>query len=429
MIVLSNVFKLKTSLVWEERIKSLSFSKKKLVIVDEEQIVREFIFIVIGGKNRKKFKVTGYSKYFFKELTNSRIETIEFHAKIIISFLNYIFFDEGNKSKIKSIAQLTVDHGNEFLKEYGTGRLGGKTKTKVTVEKAEQILNRFYMFLVKECKDLKYISPSDFRINNTTNLSKKWNQNRNSVAYRSVFTVLYPDRTPPRRIKYISGYVLSELIATAGDMYPHLKLAICLQAFGGLRRGEVCNVTKDKIRYSLVGKELGWFMVNLKEITQIRSDLLSTGEIKRRRIQPIHPVFLSYFKKIYDEHLKLIQDIENPYGALFLNNRMEAMTANSYEQKFKNIIKVLIERLVNSGNPSLLSEANVLMSGRVNTHVLRHYFTQFISELETTRLPTEIAYWRGDVSLDSAIVYLTQNPAIDEKIKEIQRNIYNEFVL
>ncbi|NTZ19427.1 site-specific integrase [Paenibacillus sp. JMULE4] len=253
-------------------------------------------------------------------------------------------------------------------------------------------------------------------------------QTRTGYIY-TLFQVDYSSITasPPERIKSISSFVFSELLTLCDIHYPQLKLALCLQAFAGLRRGEVCNVSQDKIQYSMYGLDIGWFSINLKEVTQLRTDGIITGGIKKRRIQPVHPVFLSMFQEIYNQHLKLIEHVKNPFGALFLNRYGEAMTSQDYENKFTRLVKLLIERLLNNGDFLSLSEANLLMSGRMNTHVLRHFFTQFISELEQTRSPVEIAYWRGDSSLETAIIYLSHHPLIDDKISFIQKKVYEDL--
>ena len=104
------------------------------------------------------------------------------------------------------------------------------------------------------------------------------------------------------------------------------------------------------------------------------------------------------------------------------------MLDSSYETFFKNIVDLVLEKLCKRGDFKSASEAKLLMSGRVGTHILRHFFTQFIAELETTRSPIEVAYWRGDGSLDSAIAYFAQHPVIDEKIKKIQEKVFDKIV-
>lgn len=410
-----------------EQLKNYRFGKRKLTLIDEDGIQEEYMFIVMENKQQYQMIVTGYSKYIIYKLVNERIETQDFHAKVIISFLNYVFFDIEKKNRIINISELTVEHGNFYLRDYSIGKIGSKKKTKETIIKVEEILNKFYKFLVDECKDMRYLSLENF-IYKTNNRRSRNRRKESTETYNSIFKVSYPNYNSPVRVKYVSAYFLSELLKACEYKYPELKLAICLQAFGGLRRGEVCNVSKDKIRIEQLFGELSYFTIDLREKNQLRDDCKSVGNIKKRRIQPIHPVFLSIFSKVYEEHMKLIKNIDNHYGALFVNRNGDALTDESYEEKFKNLIKIVIKRLSAKGDFKSNSELNILMSGRVNTHVLRHFFTKFIAKLETTRNSTEIAYWRGDSSLDSALTYLVNNPMIDEKIKEIQAEVLKDLI-
>jgi len=416
---------------WKHRTRNLRFCKQKLTIIEEDGLVRDFMFIVLRNEFNKKMKVTGYSNYFIKELNSARLETLEYHAKIITRFLNYIFFDKYDEYQMKDITELKIEYGNHFLRDYAQGYVGKKKKTEMTVQKAEQVLNRFYKYLFNELEDMKYISEKDFFTKHSSTYYHRgqWKKRKKVVErVESLFTVIPPNYTPPQRVKHIPSYVFQEMLNICDIHYPHLKLALCLQAFGGLRRGEVCNVSRNNISYRMFGKDLGWFTIDLREKVQLRTDGKDVGGIKKRRIQPIHPVFLKLFQEVYDQHMKLIAHIDNPYGAIFLNRDGEAMLDSSYETFFKNIVDLVLEKLCKRGDFKSASEAKLLMSGRVGTHILRHFFTQFIAELETTRSPIEVAYWRGDGSLDSAIAYFAQHPVIDEKIKKIQEKVFDKIV-
>lgn len=411
---------------WEERIQSIRFGKRKLLYIDEYGDSREHVFITLENDRNKKFKVTGYTQYFLKKMKNREIETKDNHAKIIVSFLNYVFFEKYDRYKLKRITDLQIGHGEEFLQDMADGKIGDKKKTKETVQRAERILTKFYRFIFEQCdKKMKYITDSDFV--EITTVSNKKRSRKTEKSYESLFDIEYRHSVPTQRIKSISSFLFSEIMAVCDSHYPQLKLAICLQAFGGLRKGEVCNVTKDKLKFGMSGFDIGWFNVDLREKTPMRSDGKSTGGIKKYRIQPIHPVFLSIFQKVYDEHMKLIANTPNKFGAIFLNRYGEAMMAQDYEKMFARLLKKVHKRLSKRKDFKSLSEANILMSGSMNTHVLRHFFTQFISLLEDTRNPTEIAYWRGDSSLETAIIYLTQHPQVDDKIKEIQQRVFQDI--
>ncbi|WBL15219.1 site-specific integrase [Sutcliffiella sp. NC1] len=409
---------------YEERIKKIRFKVKKYMMVDEEDLDREFIFIVLQNLQKKRFKISAFSNFFYKKgMINNSFRTKENYAKIIVLFLNYIFFDKYDNYKLTNIEELQIKHGNEFLRDYSYGDIGQKNKTRDTVEKAEAILNKFYRYIYEEIKGLKYLNENEFyksiRYGNGKHSRKKEGQ------IQTLFSVMYPNYQPPQKLKHIPLDILIELIDVCGKYYPKLKLALCLQAFGGLRAGEVCNVSLDKILIGYVGNEFSYFNVDLRYKTRMRTDFKRTGDIKKPRVQPIHPAFLSYFKKVYDQHLELIKGENNHFGAIFLNRSGEAMTESSYNDYFKKIVMILIDRLSGTDNFYLVGQANILLSGRVNKHILRHFFTQHISEYVSN--PNELAYWRGDSSLNSSITYLTQNPKIDEKIRVIQKEIYNKF--
>jgi len=311
--------------------------------------------------------------------------------------------------KLKNIEDLKIEHGEKFLSDYSYGRIGGVKKSRATVELAEIKLNAFYKWLVYKLKDMKYINKLD-------------------VNKETLFSFEYPTYTPPQRIKHISTKLFAELLQICEDYpnYRHLKLAFCLQAFGGLRGGEVCNVSLDKLQYSYIYNEFSNFSIDLRERTRLRSDFKSVGGIKKPRKQPIHPIFLQYLKIVFDEHLELLKERENPFGAIFLNRNNEAMMESSYNDYFKKIIDILIKRLTDRGDTSSIGEAHQLLSGKINKHVFRHFYTQTIAETEKN--PNQLAYWRGDSGIDSSINYLTQNPEIDNKIKVVQQSVYNKIM-
>lgn len=414
---------------WKENINKYKFNKRVLTLIDEYGKYRSYMFIVIENIQTKEIKITGYSKYFIINLRNKELSTLESHAKIIIIFLNYVFFEKYEQYRIKKLEQLSIDHGNDFLRDYSLGVIGEKNKTKSTVQRAEYILNQFYLYLDAECEDFNLYNYGIIENNSENGYKYLLNRRKKIYKQRSLFLVSYPNHTPSKRIKYISPFLFLEILKVCDIYYPELKLALCLQAFGGLRRGEVCNVTKDKIQFEKVIDEFAWFTIDLRSEQNIRADGKRVGGIKKKRVQPIHPAFLKVLSPIYKQHLELIRDCSNPYGALFLNKNGDAMTKGTYEQKFKRIIKMLLIRLKNNGDFNSLSEMNLLLSGKINTHVLRHFFTKFIFQIEKSRNPCEIAYWRGDSSLESALAYLVGSPVVDEKIQLIQEQVYGDFNL
>ncbi len=408
---------------YRERIRNVRFKLRKYIMVDEEGLGQQFVFIVLENNQKKRFKVSAYSNFFYKKgMINNSFKTKLSYAKIVVLFLNYIFFDKYEEYKLTNIEDLQIKHGNEFLRDYSKGKIGHKNKTRDTVEKAEAVLNRFYRFIYEEIKKMKYISEDDF-YKVVTYGGRKRNK-KGKETRGTLFSVMYPYYQPPEKLKHLPIKVVAELLDVCERNYPELKLAVCLQAFGGLRAGEVCNVSMDKIHYGYTGREYSYFNIDLRYKTRMRNDYKSVGEIKKPRIQPIHPVFLSVLKKVYEQHLEILKEKNSPFGAIFINRDGEALMESSYNYHFKEIIKLLIKRL-SKGDFYSVGQSNNLLSGRTNKHILRHFFTQQIAEYVSN--PNELAYWRGDSSLNSSITYLTQNPKVDEKIKSIQKEMYKEF--
>lgn len=437
---MNEVRDIQKKLYYKNKINNIRFEKRKLIIGEEDGNIKEFFFIVLNNKLSKRMKITGYSKFLIVGLLNKRSTTIDNYCKVIVSFLNYIFFDNYDKYCIKDIREIKFEYGNDYIRDLSEGKIGKNKKTKDSIIKVENKLTKFYYFLSQEISDLRYINKDDFEFVKV----KKKNSVQEKLVLKSKFLVLYNDTTPPKRIKSISNFLFSEIIKTCEIYYPELVLAICLQAFGGLRKGEVCNISKDKINFYKIGKDFAWFTIDLRKKTALRDDLINVGNIKKARIQPIHPVFLKIYKEVYENHLEIISKSKNKYGAFFLTKDDKAMTEGSYNQKFKRIIKLTIKRLSersylnneleqnaeNSFGFNVItnyyesaSEINKLSSAKINTHIFRHFFTQFVASLDN-RSATEIAYWRGDSSLESAIVYLTGSPVINESIKDIQSEVY-----
>ena len=404
--------------VYRESIKYFRFNKRKLTIVNKNGRQVSYYFIVIENTKTCKIKITSYSRYLLLKLIDMQPETVDYHAKIVVSFLNYIFFEKYDDYKILDITDLKLEYGEEYLRDYAYGKIGQENKTNETIMKARGVLNNFYQFLYfNEYKtQMNYITKQDFN-------SMYFKKNKIKYTNSNLFYVSLPNWIPPKRIKSISLDLFRMILRTYDIYYPHLTLAICFQAFAGLRAGEVCNISKSKLNYSKIGDEFNYFTIDLTKKIQMRNDMVDVGSIKKPRIQPIHPVFLKTFKIVYDKHMKMIKNIDNDFGALFMNRYGEAITYESYHKIFDNVIEKVKIQLSKDGSFNSMSELNILMSGQIGTHVFRHFFTQFIAKLEQTKSSAEIAYWRGDRSLDSSVTYLSNAYYVDEEIENMQKEI------
>lgn len=123
------------------------------------------------------------------------------------------------------------------------------------------------------------------------------------------------------------------------------------------------------------------------------------------------------------EHEKYVNKVfkkRNKYGAMFMNRVGKALTDKSYERYFNLLVKMLTKKLLESGNPTAVSEANRILNFKFTTHTLRYFFSNYIAMLPDTNI-LELAMFRRDKSLASVMTYIRNNPyLIDNRIKAIQ---------
>lgn len=105
------------------------------------------MFIVLENIKTGIYKPTIYSTYFNNYnngLINREINTKSNHADIIVNFLSYVFTDNYSKCGIKDIKYITIDMGNDFLRDYANGIVGGsKNKSEAVIKNAIKYLAIF----------------------------------------------------------------------------------------------------------------------------------------------------------------------------------------------------------------------------------------------------------------------------------------------
>jgi integrase len=206
---------------------------------------------------------------------------------------------------------------------------------------------------------------------------------------------------------------------------PDIAFAICLQAFAGLRAGEVCNVRQEQspigggIILTCIGNDIRKAEIDLTREYPMRSDGVICGRIKKERVQCVYPPFLDAFTVAYKHHKIWLSahSFEPDYCPMFVNNRGLAMTYDDYFNRFEMLIKKrFCPALLESGDPEARLYGQLLYEHKLGPHSLRHWFTvQLVLHGEDI---AQIQYWRGDKSPESAFTYL-QNKG--ELVKELEQ--------
>lgn len=410
------------------KFKYYRYSQRECTVI-KNGMLKNYNFIVLYNEKTFDMIVSEFTDFFLhKERLNNSIHTNKNnYGTILILFLNYIFYDR--IPKLKNIEELTIEIGNEFMNKYVYGDLQQKSnsrkmvvKSDEVIEKAEIALSRFYKWLFYNTNyKMKFIKKNDFVYKDFYRFNINHKIFRDT-GLKSLFTVEHPHKPSLQKIESPDELMIYVLLEVSKQFDPMLTLAIALQSFGGLRRGEVCQMCRERISR----RQVISFSVDLRQEYMLRSDGIRTGNIKIPRIQIIYEAFLPYISKIYQQHLKFLQINgfdKNPYGALFIGKNNKALTTSSYGSRFNRLIPKLIERLgvmANSGDVNAAINFEMLTNNKMTTHSLRYFFTEYVAQREPTHM---VAMYRGDKSLDSALNYLAKARS---RVKYIQ-NLQNSF--
>ncbi|HFK1475470.1 MULTISPECIES: site-specific integrase [Bacillus cereus group] len=345
-------------------------------------------------------------------------------ARVVCRFLNFCLqkIEEGHEEfivlKDKGINGLERRHGSQYLTHCSLEGL-----QKETVEYYEKYLSAFYIFL-KEMNWIDEVFPLEGKKNSS-----------GDTVYRSIFRdpslgTRFPSRnTSKRKVSKLKDFgedrnqLTAQFIRIAMDIAEEIALGLCFQFYGGLRRGEVVNVSRGDLIVSegesmevQIRDNRNKFFSRLKDTKSENPKRLNYLQTDMCR-QTILDNDLVW--EVYRKHQKRIDYMiksgkcKNP-SALFLDGDGETMSGKVYDRRFQKVKKVFLESLMGHKDYELLSGTFW------STHVGRGVFTNMLIDMGFT--PTQLAIARGDRNLSSSMAY------IDETLttKQIQQAV-NEF--
>lgn len=396
------------------------------LIIGENQLVsRKFIVLKeINGSIR----FTDFHRYIKPK--NRTIRNISDDGNnrfdFIVKFLNYAYFYRG----IKTLNELTIPIIKDFMNGYGTGTLpddeAGRTKNTVIscFNAIMDFLEHYLNDNKQKCKfkkdDLyKYVPVRD-KNGKTHNVKVP------------IFDVVYVNK-PKDIFRDMPNDAFDMLFEHISIYHKDLLGLISLSAFAGLRPSEACNVRRVDSRLGAgiifyeYDNEVHKVQIDLRKELCLRSDLKSTGRIKKERMQTIPLIFTDAFVNSYNNYMEYMdgKKYEAEYGAFSVNKQGKAITYDNYYQKFSKIIKEeMIPKYLNSDNPEIVMYGRLLLENNISPHIFRHWYTVQLVLAGVDNVG-ELMQARGDSSPESSLTYLQNKGELEKQYRKVNNEMFD----
>ena len=338
----------------------------------------------------------------------------------VCKMLNYIMIERYPDFGADHIFEVSRDMLEQFFRDYaGTPQSNGEYRSPASIEHCIAAVTEFFRYLCRKFNAQMSLKEPEFVA------EKLVRSRRGGMVAKpvSALQVRGVKKTKPT-FRELPTKAFEILMSHAFRYAPDIAFAMCLQAFAGLRAGEVCNVRQEGsplgsgLSISVIGRDTRKVEIDLSRELPMRSDGIVCGRIKKERIQSVYPPFLDAFAFAYRHHKQHLstREYEPGYCPMFVNNHGMAMTYAVYANRFKGLVeKHFRPALLESGDPELRLYGQLLCENNLGLHSLRHWFSvQLVLRGEDI---AQVQYWRGDSSPESALTYL-QNKG--DLLKELE---------
>lgn len=339
------------------------------------------------------------SKYFAKNLANN---TIRAYAEDLKGFLNYLI----NSYEQVGIKNIKLEYVTDYL-NFLNEKISEGDLRESTFKRKAMILERFIRWLKDEGEFEGIIHDNNFikvYVNNFCLYVKKnvfehpdYNvilakENDTDTLFGSEVIHDFPDN----RVEYMKTF-----LEIALSTVPEIAFGIALQFFGGLRRGEVINLSRDAFS-SEIDSESPYFFVNVADrFEEIFPGKINSvnEEVKVVRKQLV--LNLGIVNELYKIHKTRIDTINPKSKAMFISKNGKAICGQSYARKFNYIKEIFLDYI-------FIKDRNAyeyLSKHEWGSHFGRGVFTNFlIDDLKWT--PHDVMLMRYDKNIGTTQLYV-----------------------
>ncbi len=390
-------------------------------------------FITLRDKDKNIIAFTDFHKYIRigqngKSTNAASSGEVRFYA--VCKFLNYAFID--SKYHIHRLNDITVDIIKDYLNDYGLARLkeNDTPRQQSTVDVVISSIIDFFDAYIAYAN--RHDIHTKLKRSDLCKKEKRFNKKRKKYEEITIpafkVSVLTQEKTIFRDI-FEGAY--SILMNTIIEEDPDILMLAALSSFGGLRPSEACNVFRpdsplgEGIRFIEYNGKVDSIEIDLSYERPLRSDGISVGDIKKPRMQNIYPAFIGAFMSCYNlymEHMKG-RKYEANYAPLTINKQGKAMTYNSYYSRFRDVVKIARMRMLESDDPKVVAYGKALQFKNLSPHIFRHWFSVKLTLFGEDK--EGLMYWRGDKSIQSALVYIGNKSELVKQLEDVSSELYD----
>lgn len=398
-------------------LRDISYVCRKVDIKDkilDKVRERETVMICIKKENSNTLIPHPLTYFISRELEQEErsVNTYLAYARTICRFMNFVISRIANNAEEyqslseQGISGLRRIHAVEFL-NYKTAEKNRRS----TVKDYDYHLSRFFIFLMENGWIKEEFSYTKNDRGNITSIFNKIPGTTRTFPKKNEIGI----HRKAHKLKDFGKNrhsLVPLFIKTAMEVAPDIAFGVCLEFYGGLRRGEVINITLANI-HEKSGKTL------IADIRDNRRKLF--GRLKDNSNE--YPKRLNYLDptlarqqvyvndlvwEVYYQHMKKIE-IDKTNGKynsdglqpLFYDSFGQPMSAKVFENRFKKVKKRFLEKII------FLDDYELFKDSSWSTHIGRGCYTNLLMDLGFS--VTQIAIARGDTNINSAMEYVDSN--------------------
>lgn len=395
--------------------------------IQRRKELASYRMIVLKNRDNRIACFTGLEQFSYPFSRQGPKITVRQKAELtyICNALNFIF----SHNRVQRVADITADMVIHYFDAYCTTPKGQSEEVLLS----QQSLDNCVRYVTSFFCNIALNYQTKIRIDELM-VCEDTKANRHSHRIIRRYVPRYvPKRPHSRDVRLLRDMPLDaarRLLELAWMYDPMIAFGIALQLYGGLRPGCVVNMRQNIspvsptqcIRLSYTGSAVTGIEIDLSHEYVLRSDGVSTGRIKKERVQSIYKPFVPHLLKSYRLHMDLLSRIEcePQYMPMFVGTSGKAMTYSTYTRRVKRLVyDYLKPELYQSEDPALSSFAHLLDSYSWAPHTLRHCHTvQLVLEGQDV---AQIQFYRGDHSPESALAYVASKGELMEQIKDVHQ--------